>query len=264
MVEKKNAIRASLLAWAVYLEWQGLLNWRSGPGGDVLDLWRWVGVLKDHWGSGHLWWPFLRGDFFFGGEKNAMLQKEIQVDENDEMPTRNTWEAILDQHCLPWFSAYFFGIFTKSWSQSEKSKHRERWQTCEPKFILFSEVLAVGGGIHGFRWSVLAFRHLPHVWEVPTAYSAVSSDDSVVSLLQALRLGSSRDVTLCDLGFVGLTVDIFWLNNMSTCRFVGFFPRRKDSVKGREYHTCANFMLARFLVEEHPLSRMLWEVEKWD
>ena len=103
------------------------------------------------------------------------------------------------------------------------------------KFLsYFSGVLAVGGGIHGgFPWSVLAFRHLPHVWEVPTAYSAVSSDDSVVSLLQALRLGSSRDVTLCDLGFVGLTVDIFWLNNMSTCRFLGFFPPRKDSAKGR-------------------------------
>ena len=44
---------------------------------------------------------FFEGRFFLGGEKNAMLQKEIQVDENDEMPTRNTWEAILDQHCLP-------------------------------------------------------------------------------------------------------------------------------------------------------------------
>ena len=88
-------------------------------------------------------------------------------------------------------------------------------------FILFSGVLAVGGGIHGFRWSVLAFRHLPHLWEVPTAYSAVSSDDSVVSLLQALRLGSSRDVTLCDLGFVGSVRLTFF--GSTTCRPVGFF-----------------------------------------
>lgn len=38
-----------------------------------------------------------------------MLQLQIfQVDENDEMPHKTTWEAILDQHCLLWFSAFFF------------------------------------------------------------------------------------------------------------------------------------------------------------
>ena len=212
----------------------------------------WNHQLENHWGSGHLLVTFFEGRFFLGGEKNEMLQLQIfQVDENDEMPHKTTWEAILDQHCLLWFSAYsVFGYLP-----NPKAKHREGCEhvsqngfpirlTKKPKRCCFFPslkqfsarvVLEMDGLkflsyfqgcwllVGGFTASVgqsLLFVTSHPCGEVPTAYSAVSSDDSVVSLLQALRLGSSRDVTLCDLGFVGSVRLTFF--GSTTCRPVGF------------------------------------------
>ena len=55
---------------------------------------------------GDLFWGEI---FFWGGKRMKCFKLQIfQVDENDEMPHKTTWEAILDQHCLLWFSAFFF------------------------------------------------------------------------------------------------------------------------------------------------------------
>ena len=75
--KKNTAIRASLLAWAVYLEWQGLLNWRlgQGQGDDFLESLEVGWCFKRSLGFRTPLVTFFEGRFFFWGGKECNASK---------------------------------------------------------------------------------------------------------------------------------------------------------------------------------------------